>query len=209
MIYEKDGIRMYTNIETGLSTEEAKKRIQLFNEKEHTKFDTQIFLYSSTVVISIVITILSGGLKNLLAGVCALAVTLSFLFLLDYSTNYTTVVRDGKKKKIHVNNLTIGDIVYLRSGMAVPADGKVVFEKNLHICYRSGRTYRKTMLKEDCFVITNNEIIGASDLTSDMVVAWGSGIMLVTKYLGERWTWLKITLQVYSDWIDLGSNFKG
>lgn len=39
------------------------------------------------------------------------------------SLKHMNVIRDGKTSRIHVNNLVVGDIVILQSGMEVGADG--------------------------------------------------------------------------------------
>jgi len=45
----------------------------------------------------------------------------------------TTVIRDGKKHNIPTNRLVAGDIVILESGFAVPADIRVIEQKDLRI----------------------------------------------------------------------------
>ena len=36
------------------------------------------------------------------------------------------VIRDGKLEEIHVNDIVVGDIVYLQAGDKIPADGEII-----------------------------------------------------------------------------------
>lgn len=43
---------------------------------------------------------------------------------------YKTVIRDGKRQQILVEDICVGDIIYLATGDVCPADGRVLFEVN-------------------------------------------------------------------------------
>jgi len=45
----------------------------------------------------------------------------------------TTVLRDGIKKEIYEEELVLGDIIYLKAGQKVPADGRLISVNNLKI----------------------------------------------------------------------------
>jgi len=57
----------------------------------------------------------------------------SAISLLDYLKAYASVIRNGKKATINVEELVPGDIVMLKSGDKVPADLRLIKVKNLTI----------------------------------------------------------------------------
>ena len=49
----------------------------------------------------------------------------------DASKIKTKVLRDGQMKEVEIGEVVVGDIVYLETGDAVPADGKIIKGKIL------------------------------------------------------------------------------
>ena len=49
----------------------------------------------------------------------------------------STVIRNGKKEKIPITDLTVGDVVLLSSGDLIPGDLRLVETNNLHVSQSS------------------------------------------------------------------------
>ena len=57
----------------------------------------------------------------------------ALLALKKLVTHETTVIRDGKRMKVHAMHLVAGDIVILDQGARVPADGTLLFVNRLYV----------------------------------------------------------------------------
>lgn len=60
----------------------------------------------------------------------------------------TMVIRNGIKKKININKLLVGDIVYIESGDLVPADG-LIFQANDLFIDESSLTGESGLVEKD------------------------------------------------------------
>lgn len=139
----------------GLSQEEAKKRLKKygFNTIRERKrlSDTQILLnqfknpYLLLLLFTAILSLFLGENTDaeIIIGIILLSSFLSFWEerkayrviekLLSMVRTTATVIRDGKEKEIPVEELVPDDIVILRAGDMVPADGKVLEAKHLFI----------------------------------------------------------------------------
>ena len=152
--YDKDDIlKQLNSSENGLSTKEAEDRIEkygknVFEEKKSTsKF--MIFLSqfkSSITMILIFAAILSIFLKDYSDGVIILIIILisSFLSYLHESkakdavkkllssvSVTSSVLRDGKFQELDNGNLTVGDIIKVKTGDMIPADCLLIEDNSL------------------------------------------------------------------------------
>ncbi|MFW5884654.1 MAG: cation-translocating P-type ATPase [Patescibacteria group bacterium] len=143
------------DLENGLEEEEAKKRIKRFGKNKISKDKRfsrlKIFLGQLNsvliyiLIIAAVITFFMGKWTD--GAVISLAVIVnaffgyweevkvSKIFKKIHSALKTKAIvyRNGVKKEILQENLTIGDIIELKTGNKVPADARVVEEENLQV----------------------------------------------------------------------------
>ena len=64
--------------------------------------------------------------------------------------NVVTCIRDGEEKKVHYNDLVVGDIIKIKGGMNIPVDG-VAIECNGVTVNESAMTGESDELKKDSF----------------------------------------------------------
>ncbi|MFA5929873.1 MAG: magnesium-translocating P-type ATPase [Candidatus Micrarchaeia archaeon] len=139
----------------GLSHDEARRRhaIYGYNEPEKKK-ETPIILQAlhefkdplSLVLIGIaVFSLVMGSYVNaaLIFGMVVVGAALSFIQehkagkeakkLTEMVSSTATVLRDGKAEEMKMRLLVPGDIVFLSAGDIIPADVRILSEKDLHI----------------------------------------------------------------------------
>lgn len=141
--------------ETGLSKGEVIKRQQQYGlnvlpEKpppsQFSLFIAQlksplvyILLIASFVTIGIghiadaVIILIAVFLNTILGYVQERRATNALLALKKYVTHTATVIREGKRTKVHTTNIVPGDVVVLDQGVNIPADGTLLFANRLYI----------------------------------------------------------------------------
>ena len=152
--YDKDAIlKQLNSSENGLSTKEAEDRIEkygknVFKEKKSTsKFMIFLSQFKSPItMILIFAAILSIFLKDYSDGVIILIIILISSFLsylheskakdvvkkLLSSVNVTSsVLRDGKFQELDNGNLTVGDIIKVKTGDMIPADCLLIEDNSL------------------------------------------------------------------------------
>jgi Ca2+-transporting ATPase len=147
-VFEEFGVT-----ETGLSSEEAEKRLKEYGEnelKEKEKVSAlQLFLSqfkSILIIILITASIVSALLGELIDAIVIiftvfLAGVLSFIqeyraekaieLLKSLTSPEATVIRDGVEKKIPSKKLVPGDFILIQTGDRIPADARVIKEFNL------------------------------------------------------------------------------
>ena len=152
--YDKDAIlKQLNSSENGLSTKEAEDRIEkygknVFKEKKSTsKFMIFLSQFKSPItMILIFAAILSIFLKDYSDGVIILIIILisSFLSYLHESkakdavkkllssvSVTSSVLRDGKFQELDNGNLTVGDIIKVKTGDMIPADCLLIEDNSL------------------------------------------------------------------------------
>ena len=152
--YDKDDIlKQLNSSENGLSTKEAEDRIEkygknVFEEKKSTsKFMIFLSQFKSPItMILIFAAILSIFLKDYSDGVIILIIILisSFLSYLHESkakdavkkllssvSVTSSVLRDGKFQELDNGNLTVGDIIKVKTGDMIPADCLLIEDNSL------------------------------------------------------------------------------
>ena len=152
--YDKDDIlKQLNSSENGLSTKEAEDRIEkygknIFEEKKSTsKFMIFLSQFKSPItMILIFAAILSIFLKDYSDGVIILIIILisSFLSYLHESkakdavkkllssvSVTSSVLRDGKFQELDNGNLTVGDIIKVKTGDMIPADCLLIEDNSL------------------------------------------------------------------------------
>ncbi|MEM2910242.1 MAG: magnesium-translocating P-type ATPase [Nitrososphaerota archaeon] len=140
---------------TGLSSEEAEKRLGIYgyNELAKRKKRTTIFDFLSHFRSPLVIILLIAGLiAGFLGEIINVTIVFSIVFvsvILDFHqeskaekaaealkekvTTTATVLRDGAKQEVRLSEIVPGDIVYLSAGDIVPADARVITAKDLFL----------------------------------------------------------------------------
>jgi len=156
--YTKDVKEVYEALETsedGLTTEEAKERLERYGPNEIEAGDgispLRIFIeqYTSVLIwVLIVAAAVMGAIGELIdAGVIAGIVVFITLFgfaqdyraeqsiqaLREMSTSETIVRRGGEPIEISVQKVVPGDIISVESGDIVPADARVISASNLRV----------------------------------------------------------------------------
>ena len=158
----------------GLSSNEANARLQKYGKNLLTtskkislfsRFFAQfknimIIVLLASALISIIVAIFSNKHEELFEGFLIFGIVFinaiigtfqekrasdAIALLNKHSEPYSKVFRDGKLLKIESKNLTIGDIVYLKSGDVIPADIRL-FDANNFKCNES------TLTGESCEV---------------------------------------------------------
>jgi Ca2+-transporting ATPase len=141
---------------TGLTTFEAQERLEKWGNNEiaeshHTsplvrfvktlKSNFIVYLLLFAAVVSLLVGELVTGIVIML--VLSLIVTISFVqeykadvaieALKNMMVLTCTVIRDGREQQIETRAVVPGDVVVIRSGDRVPADGKIVHETALRV----------------------------------------------------------------------------
>jgi Ca2+-transporting ATPase len=144
-----------TNIATGLTTEEAKKRLKRFgyNELKEAKKPSAFLLFFSQfkdfmVLVLLIATIISGLLGEYVDAIAIIIIVVMNAFLgffqerraerslealKQLSAPQVTVLRDGDWIKIRSQELVVGDVVKFSSGDRIGADVRLIDAKGLEI----------------------------------------------------------------------------
>ncbi len=139
----------------GLNQEEAEKRLQKFGknmlpeEKPYSKIRLLLSQFNSPLMYILIATVaISFFLKHYSDSIFIIIVLLinttvgfwqenkangSLLALKKMVKIRARVLRNGREKEINSENLALGDIVFLKSGDKVPADGRIIEAKNFKI----------------------------------------------------------------------------
>ena len=149
-----------SNPETGLTEEEAKTRLEQYGPNELPKVSRGfVKIYLSPLFNWLIVIYLMGALILFLSSLFGLksnfviiALTLGIVLLnclvaiiqqyratkklealRELSAPTTVVIRDGQKKQIATSEVVIGDVLDIGQGDKVPADARIISEKNLEV----------------------------------------------------------------------------
>lgn len=136
----------------GLSSEEAKRRLKFFGYNElPTKKRVAIIDFlshfkSPLVIVLLIAGLISSFLKDVTDTVIIYTIIL-FSIILDFYQEHkaerevevlrqkvatkTTVLRDGVRKEVRLEEIVPGDVILLSAGDIVPADSRVISVKDL------------------------------------------------------------------------------
>jgi len=152
---QKEMFQILTSSETGLSSTEAKKRIEEFGYNELSKIQKHSIIIESLArsvnplfAVLIISAIISGVMGNAIsASIIILMVILSVA--IDYIQSHrsfveveklkasvaakVTTLRDNKWEDILAREIVPGDIIYLSAGDLIPADSILITAKDLHV----------------------------------------------------------------------------
>ena len=110
------------------------------------------------------------------------------------------VIRDGKLEEIHVNDIVVGDIVYLQAGDKIPADGEIVEgEAKVDQAALNGETEEAEKVP-----VTNGESYDIKDLLNKHyayrgTVVCGGEAHLEVKVVGDKTLFGELALEVQED----------
>ncbi|MGA2483386.1 MAG: magnesium-translocating P-type ATPase [Candidatus Acidiferrales bacterium] len=139
----------------GLTTEEASRRLRLYGPNSLVResrfaalFSFFRFFANPLVIILVVASGVSLALGEHVGGLIIIAIVL-FSVLLNFFMEFqarhaveeirkqiattAAVLRDGREQELPIAELVPGDIVRLKAGDLVPADGRLVDVKDLHV----------------------------------------------------------------------------
>lgn len=209
LFYKLSGIetaeKLSTNIELGLSEEEAKKRLKKYGpnkiseEKGKSPFSIFISQFQSIlIIILIVASIVSFFIGDTVESIAILfVVVLNAIlgFVQEYRADQSVkalkelvspvakVIRDGKRKEIPQEEVTVGDIVILDSGDKIPADLRIIESARLQIDESILTGESITIDKTD--EVIQNEINSIGDMINmafmGTIVTFGRGKGIVVK----------------------------
>lgn len=152
---EKIGEILMTDLQRGLSTNEAKKRIiksgknQLLHrppDRFFTLFFKQIHnTFTYLLLVAALLKLFVEGYRD--AAIILVVVAINALVstvqegkahqtlskLRQFLKTDSIVIRDGKKQLIDQEELVPGDLIILRDGMRVPADARIIESANLYV----------------------------------------------------------------------------
>lgn len=192
-----------TSLDSGLSEDKAEERREKYgkNEIESGKAISPLEILVSQFKDFLIWILLAAAVVSIFLGQVVDA-TLIFIILIangifgfvqdykaeesiqalkDMSTPSTFVLRDGEKRKVDATELVPGDIVFLSSGDAVPADGRILSQENLKVDESAltgeseGVDKHNSVLEEDTPLAERKNMV-----YRNTTVQRGSGKFLVT-----------------------------
>ncbi len=138
-----------TNIESGLSVQEAKNRLEVFGRNifETSKKTSKIKIFlsqlkSPLILILIIAGVVTLGISHYRDAIFIfIAVVVNSILgfwqenkaenalaqLKTYLKQRARVIREGKEREINAEEIVVGDIIRLAQGDRVPADARVIF----------------------------------------------------------------------------------
>lgn len=144
-----------TNVQSGLSEEEVKKRLEVFGENiiEKTKDASAFYIFlnqfKSPLILMLIaaglITIFIGHLRDAIFIFAAVIVNSGLGFYQEYKAEKaiselktylkqrSRVVRGNKEYEIDAQQLVVGDVIRLSQGDRIPADGRLVYINDAQI----------------------------------------------------------------------------
>jgi Ca2+-transporting ATPase len=175
--------------EDGLSSDEAEERLEKqgknrIEDEDSTSMlgifisqfqDNLIYLLMAAGILSVAVGFLPGhDFEYTEAAIIFLILFANgiFGFIQDYraeksiealkkmSTPNTTVLRDGKKKEIDSTELVAGDVIFLETGDAVPADARLIETESLH-------TDEAALTGESVNVYKSSEVVDEDSAVAD------------------------------------------
>lgn len=158
-----------TNMETGLTNQEAAFRMKLTGpnvlepEDEETLFSKFVDQFKDPLIMlllaSAIISLVMGQIGDALSIILAILIVLTVAFVQEYRSekslealnqlvpNYCHVIREGKLKTVLGNELVPGDVVRFSTGDRIPADVRITVAVDLEIDESSLTGETKPLLK--------------------------------------------------------------
>jgi len=146
--------RLKTSL-NGLSSKDVEERLKLFGYNELVKKKKRLAIISflshfkSPLVIILLIAGLISGILGETTNAAIIFFIVVFSIILDFYqeskaeraaemlkqrvATTATVLRDGVKREVRLNEIVPGDIIYLSAGDIVPADARVITAKDLFV----------------------------------------------------------------------------
>jgi len=191
--------------ETGLSEAEAQKRLLIFghNKVEIKERQSAIEVTLRELKSPLILILLFAALVSLILGKLVDTLVILAVLVVDFSINFleayksdkaiseikklgadfSTILRDGRKKIIPAENLVPGDIIILRAGERAPADMRLIKSEFLEVdqSLLTGESYpvekKATPLPEEtAFADRENMVYSGSLVTAGN----GEGIVVAT-----------------------------
>lgn len=194
--------------EKGLSADEVQQRLTKYGQNviNTTKKESIIktFLLNFTSLMALLLWI--SGFIALFAGMLELGIAIwlvnvingFFSFWQQYRAsqatsalqkmlpNYARVLRNGKVENTLVENIVPGDVVQIKSGDNIPADGRLLQADSMQV-NQSSLTGESTTVNKDSATLTADEVKAAGRFAEANLVyegtsvVSGSGLMVVTQ----------------------------
>lgn len=200
----EDFIKSYNIDVNGLSTPKAKSRIDRYglNEIRQSKpkkwyhyFLSSLFTPFNCILIGIILilyytdVILSPipSYANIIVVIVLVLASTLLEFFEEYRSNKAaeklkemvattaTVLRDGKKVKLPIKDLTIGDVILLSAGDMIPADLRIIESKDLYVGQSSLTGESDAIKKESNTQLTIDEVESITDL--DTICFMGTNVI--------------------------------
>ncbi len=197
-------LKNYEFNENGLSTESASKQILNFgaNEiKQNKSKKWYNYLFSSlfspfnTILIGIAFILIYTDIilpeNPSYANIVVISILVTASTLLDFFEEFrsnkaaeklkdlvsitSSVLRDGKEEKISVKDITIGDVILLSAGSMVPADLRIIEDKDLYVGQSSLTGESEAIKKSSESELNINDINSITDL--DTICFMGTNVI--------------------------------
>jgi Ca2+-transporting ATPase len=174
--YSECLVRLGTDPE-GLKPEEARKKLLEHGRNELTMKERQspVSLFLRQFKSPLVYVLIIAAAVSILVDHATDAVVIAIILLINATIGFvqewkaertiesikklidqrSLVIRDGEETEIPSAELVPGDLLLLRAGEKVPADGRVLFESNLHVD-ESLLTGESVPIKKDVFCSVEN-----------------------------------------------------
>lgn len=207
--YTKDQEEVLKELKTtkkGLSEEEAKKRFEengpntLEEKKQKSIFTVMLEqLKDKMILVLFCASILSFCLGEVAEGIVILVIIAinaiisimqekkavdAIYALKSMNSPHSVVVREGKKQEILTQNLVLGDIVFLESGMIAPADIRLLEDHQLKMDESSLTGESTTVEKDSNLKLKEDTALAdrANMVFSSTIVAYGTafGVVVAT-----------------------------
>ena len=152
---QEEVLQKYKTDKEGLSTKEAKKRIEKYgyNELPHKKPDSIFKIFFSELMDPIVLLLIVAIIASLIVGEYVDAIAITVIITIDLimgtfqekKANNTAealsnlvrekvkVLRDGEEQLIESKEITVGDYVFLESGDKIAADIRIIESHNFTV----------------------------------------------------------------------------
>ena len=201
---KEDFIEKYKINENGLTTNQAENLISKYgyNEMKQTKpkkwyhyFFASLFTPFNCILLGIIFVLFQTDVvladKPSYANIIVVIVLVLASTLLEFFEEYrsnkaaeklkemvattTTVLRDGKKVKLPIKELVLGDVILLGAGDMIPADLRIISSKDLYVG-QSSLTGESDAIKKDANPeISFDEIESITDL--DTICFMGTNVI--------------------------------
>jgi Ca2+-transporting ATPase len=137
------------------------------------------FIDSAVIFVALAVNVIIGVIQEGRA-------SKAFAALSESQGTQATVIRDGKKQVIPAEDVVVGDLVVLTSGMSVPADIRIVREQNLKINEAALTGEWMAVAKDQKAIDTEKSVPDRNNMAwKGTLVSSGSGRGVVTA-VGEN-----------------------